>query len=324
MNIGPTIALEKSEFWREHNMAFVLANRVQETTITTGTDYISLDGPEASFQSFVSGIGLNNSCYYCIESDNEWEAGIGTVFDAGGDVLSRDVVLSSSNGGAKVNFGAGSKNVFCTQPAERAIFRDGNGITHIGDGAGNEMEVRADGEISLKGTARIEKDVGVPLSDVTKVGPTPAFNDEDNFLTIGFDKNFEESVYFRAHTPSDLESGTDIAVHTHFIVDSVDTGTQRAVVWGVEFKVIQHGQVFDFDTGTTTIGFTSEIPVTTVDKEVIVCDNLVLPANDLPGEGELLVRLYRNATHVDDDHNGDARLTELCLSYISDRLGEAT
>jgi len=64
-----------------------------------------------------------NTTYYAIElnSANEWEVGIGTVTDAAPDTLSRDTIISSSNGDAAVNFSAGTKNVFCTLPAKKTI-----------------------------------------------------------------------------------------------------------------------------------------------------------------------------------------------------------
>jgi len=41
-----------------------------------------------------------------------------------GTTLSRDTILESSNGGTAVNFSAGTKNVFVTYPAERALYTD--------------------------------------------------------------------------------------------------------------------------------------------------------------------------------------------------------
>jgi hypothetical protein len=53
----------------------------------------------------------------------EFEVGIGTVTDTAGTfTLSRDTVLESSNAGSKVDFPAGTKDVFVTYPAERAVF----------------------------------------------------------------------------------------------------------------------------------------------------------------------------------------------------------
>ena len=103
-------------------MAFVLNDRVKQTSTTTGTGTFSLTGTETGFETFVTGIGDGNSCFYAIANDgtSEFEVGIGTVTDAATDTLSRDTVISSSNSDNKVNFTAGTKTVFCTYPAKRA------------------------------------------------------------------------------------------------------------------------------------------------------------------------------------------------------------
>jgi len=104
-------------------MALVINDRVKETSTTTGTGTIDLAGAETGYESFVSGVGTTNTTYYAIElnSAGEWEVGIGTVTDAATDTLSRDTIISSSNGDAAVNFSAGTKNVFCTLPAKKTI-----------------------------------------------------------------------------------------------------------------------------------------------------------------------------------------------------------
>ena len=102
-------------------MSFVLKDRVKESSTTTGTGTFTLGGATTGFQSF-SAIGNGNSTYYSIvnASTGEWEVGIGT-YTASGTTLSRDTVLESSNSGSAVDFGAGSKDVFVTYPAERAV-----------------------------------------------------------------------------------------------------------------------------------------------------------------------------------------------------------
>jgi hypothetical protein len=104
-------------------MAFQIADRVKETTTTTGTGTLNLGGAVSQFQTFVAGIGNGNETYYSIEdpTGTDWEVGIGTVTDAATDTLSRDTVISSSNGGSLVNFGAGEKVVFSTQPASKTF-----------------------------------------------------------------------------------------------------------------------------------------------------------------------------------------------------------
>jgi len=102
-------------------MALVLADRVKESTSTTGTGTVTLAGAVIGYQSF-SVVGDGNITYYTIagQGTNEWEVGIGT-YTASGTTLSRDTVLASSNSGSLVNFSAGTKDVFVTQPAERTV-----------------------------------------------------------------------------------------------------------------------------------------------------------------------------------------------------------
>jgi hypothetical protein len=102
-------------------MAFVLADRVKETTAVTGTGAATLLGASTGFQSFAA-IGNSNTTYYTIagQTGNEWEVGIGT-YTSSGTSLSRDTVLASSNSGSLVNFSAGTKDVFCDYPAKRAV-----------------------------------------------------------------------------------------------------------------------------------------------------------------------------------------------------------
>jgi hypothetical protein len=106
-------------------MALVIADRVQETTTTTGTGTVTLLGAVTGFQSFAA-IGNGNATYYNISAGTEWEVGIGT-YTSSGTTLSRTTVLSSSNSGSLVNFSAGTKNVFVTYPAERSINLDDTG-----------------------------------------------------------------------------------------------------------------------------------------------------------------------------------------------------
>jgi len=110
-------------------MALVLADRVRETTTTTGTGSVTLAGAYTGFQTFLAGIGNSNSTYYTIANvvTGEWEVGIGT-YTASGNTLSRTTVLASSNSNALVNFAAGSKDVFVTQPAERAVYVEGTNV----------------------------------------------------------------------------------------------------------------------------------------------------------------------------------------------------
>lgn len=105
-------------------MPLVVKDRVKETTTTTGTGTVTLLGAATGYQSF-SAIGNGNTTYYTISSNggSEWEVGIGTYTSAG-TTLSRDTVLSSSNGGSLVSFSAGTKDVYVVYPASKATYQD--------------------------------------------------------------------------------------------------------------------------------------------------------------------------------------------------------
>ena len=116
-------------------MAFVLNDRVKETTTSTGTGTINLGGAGSGFETFVTGIGDGNETFYCIiaAGTGNFEVGIGTVTDATPDTLSRSTVLSSSNSDSLVNFGSGTKDVFCTLPASKAVVEDGSNNVAVGN-----------------------------------------------------------------------------------------------------------------------------------------------------------------------------------------------
>ena len=106
-------------------MALVINNRVRETTSTTGTGAVTLGGAVGGFQTFAAGIGNSNTTYYAISinSENEWEVGRGTL-NSDSSTLTRTEVLESSNSDSAVDFSAGSKEVFCTLPSEKAVYLD--------------------------------------------------------------------------------------------------------------------------------------------------------------------------------------------------------
>jgi hypothetical protein len=106
-------------------MALVVNDRVKETSTTIGTGTFSLAGAVQGFETFSSAIGNTNTTYYSIVNANgEFEVGLGTV---GAGTLARTTILSSSNSDAAVNFSAGTKEVFCTLPASKAVILDSSG-----------------------------------------------------------------------------------------------------------------------------------------------------------------------------------------------------
>jgi hypothetical protein len=116
-------------------MALVLKDRVKETTTTTSTGTYTLAGAVTGFQAF-SVVGDGNTTYYTVTDGTNWEVGIGT-YTLSGTTLSRDTILESSNSGSAVNWGAGSKDVFLTYPAEQAVNNNSTTTNALAIGLGN-------------------------------------------------------------------------------------------------------------------------------------------------------------------------------------------
>jgi len=96
----------------------LLRDRVRETTTTVGTGTITLGGAVTGYQSFNTAFTNGDTTYYVIQGGTEWEIGIGTI---GAGTLARTAVLQSSNADALVPFAAGTKDVFCSYVADRAV-----------------------------------------------------------------------------------------------------------------------------------------------------------------------------------------------------------
>lgn len=106
-------------------MALVIRDRVKETTATTGTGTYTLAGAVTGFETFAS-VGNTNTTYYACTDGTDFEVGIGT-YASSGTTLARTTILQSSNSDSAVNWGAGTKTIFCTLPAEKMSFLDASG-----------------------------------------------------------------------------------------------------------------------------------------------------------------------------------------------------
>lgn len=97
------------------------ANQIRETSVTTGTGAYTLAGPETGFQGIVAGIGDGESGTFLATDGTGWEVFQGTItegVDGNPDTLTRDSIEASSNAGAAVNWGAGTKYIMMVMSAD--------------------------------------------------------------------------------------------------------------------------------------------------------------------------------------------------------------
>lgn len=106
-------------------MTGMVADRVKETSTTTGTGNVTLAGAVTQFQTFNTAFGTNVYFYYCIVDGNgtAWEVGRGYL--SASTTLVRSVVLASTNSNAAINLSANTHTVFNTISAD--LIEDING-----------------------------------------------------------------------------------------------------------------------------------------------------------------------------------------------------
>jgi len=120
-------------------MALVINDRVKVNSTATGNSQSTFainNSVLTGFETFASGIGVGNTTYYCIfnQGTNEFEIGLGTLNSTTN--LQRTTIISSSNSDNVVDFQSGTKDVFCTLPASKAVYLDADGSAVGAAGAG--------------------------------------------------------------------------------------------------------------------------------------------------------------------------------------------
>ena len=141
-------------------MALIQADRVKESSSTTGTGNFTLGGAATGFRTFADGVGVSNTCYYVITDDSSYEVGLGTLNASA--TLARTTVITSSNSNSAVDWGAGSKNVFTTYPGPKAVVLDSNNELILASALG------VAGNVSVGGTFQVTGEFN--LTDISASG----------------------------------------------------------------------------------------------------------------------------------------------------------
>jgi len=144
-------------------MAHVAEVRVLETTTTTGTGALTLDGALTGFRAFASVCSTNDTCLYYIEAvdangnaTGDYETGFGTY--SGTNTLTRTTVLRSSNANAAVSLAAGTKRVGITDVpyttlSPSQITANQNDYSPTGLSMGNVLRLSTDQARKITGLA---------------------------------------------------------------------------------------------------------------------------------------------------------------------------
>ncbi len=197
-------------------MAFIIKDRVKEGTTTAGTGAFTLGGSSATFEPFNSYMADGDTSYYAVvhttSGVDEWEVGLGTWNT--GNTLTRTTVLSGSNGTSVVDFAAGTKDIFMTYPASKAVFLDANGDVAI------PSDLDISGSLDVGESLEVETHIDIKTTVGNKpshaegrifydaaFGALAVYNDEaDITLQVGQ----EEYIRVKNNTGSTVTNGTPV------------------------------------------------------------------------------------------------------------------
>ena len=176
-------------------MALVISDRVKEITTTTGTGTYSLGGAVTGFETFTANLSNSDTTYYACSDGTDFEVGLGT-FTSSGTTLARTTILASSNSNNAVSWSSGTRTIFCTLPAAKAVFLDASGNANLAgdiivagevDGASLDISGNADIDgtleadaITVNGTALNTVIAGVTVTNATNAVNSTHVNVADN------------------------------------------------------------------------------------------------------------------------------------------------
>jgi hypothetical protein len=247
---------------------------------------VTLGGAVGGFQTFAAGIGNDNTTYYAISinTENEWEVGLGTL-NADSSTLTRTTVLESSNSDSAVDFAAGSKEVFCTLPSEKAVYLDASdnqvgGFSSLVDDTtpqlggdldvnGNAIVSASDGDIPINanGTGMVTMTANSVTGDVIP-GKLEGTNFTDSLLvghaTSGTLSTASNNTGVGIDALDALTSGDHNTAVGSAAGSAINAGIRNTVIGSIAGDAVTDGQQ------TTAVGYSALSTVSASDYNTAV------------------------------------------------------
>ena len=203
-------------------MALLVSDRIKETTTTTGTGTYTLAGAVTGFETFTANLSNSDTTYYCCTDNSDFEVGLGT-FTSSGTTLARTTILASSNSNSAVDWSSGTRTIFCTLPAAKAVILDASGnATLSGDlTVGDDLTLGSDSAVLNFGTdsdtSLTHTDgTGLTLNSTNKLtfGDAATFihQSSDGVMTIDGEATIDLNASTAVLVSNDLKLNSDASV----------------------------------------------------------------------------------------------------------------
>lgn len=193
------------------------------------------------------------------------------------------------------------------------------GLLHVGDQATNYAKFAPDGELTLHGTARVERHmvIGAPSWKKGAVAPGESF--VGIFPVLDFADAKQDAAHYSTQVPYRWDNTTDIAVSIMWKHDTVaKTGK---VLWKLTYIGIEDGE--DPAGAGVTIAQLSagNHPQ---DQQITTLFVPKMLAANLANHDSLGLKVWRDGTDGTDTLTEAARLIEVHIHFIENKLGQPT
>ena len=129
---------------------------------------------------------------------------------------------------------------------------------------------------------------------------------------LGFDKLTMMEVFGNFHIDHDYAMGTALYPHIHWTTDSTLIGTVR---WGIEYTIAKGHQQAAFPTTTTVYVEQTTTGTPYMHYIAEVSDGDAIPGTGIEPDTFILVRVFRDASHVNDTYDDQVFGIALDMHY---------
>lgn len=138
----------------------------------------------------------------------------------------------------------------------------------------------------------------------------------DGLKAYAFDDTTAEEVFFTFTIPNTYKAGADLHLDVHWSPgNNTDTGTVR---WGFEYTVCKSHDQEAFPASTTIYAEQAGNGTAYYNQGIETAE---IDGSALEEESIMLLRLFRDATHANDDFVGDAFAFAVNVHFLSNKTG---
>ena len=184
----------------------------------------------------------------------------------------------------------------------------------------NYAQFGADGELTLAGTARVNVELDLPLTDFNPgaSGPTPALHG----IYPSYEFSLNDDMHTSIEIPTDWDSSTDITIEIYWAINEAYVTNSGEVQWYAVWNAVAVGESVAAPTHTGTIDFGDvDIPAA---ANTLVKTTGTISAASLSAQDVLALNGSRVALDGGSNPAAEPYIIAFRMEYVANKLGEAS